>query len=323
MAWQLNAAGTSDSGLGLYPMPGTGVFMRREPVGLLLVGKRGRYELIPDDLEEVLERADGTSSLYELARSAGRAPEEVASKVLWLSSLAEQGFLELRRYPSAQARGLRVSAYRPFSDDAFSSPMYASLAITSVCNRDCAHCFRKGAERCRELDTTTLIGIIRGLSDLRLVELNITGGEPTLHRDFAEIIAAACGVIAGVSLSTNGTLLFPDRVDALLSAGVHCVQIGLNALFDDRSGSDEGMERIVEGARALLEGGAEVTLAAVLTRSIIDDLDEVERLGEMIRPAQLRIGPLIGCHEGVRMCMPERERMRDAILELRRWSRRT
>jgi MoaA/NifB/PqqE/SkfB family radical SAM enzyme len=78
-----------------------------------------------------------------------------------------------------------------------------------------------------------MIGRINRLADLGTSILTLSGGEPMLHPDLDEIIAAMRrrGVIAG--MITNGYLLMPDRIKRLNQAGLDHMQISIDNVKPD------------------------------------------------------------------------------------------
>jgi MoaA/NifB/PqqE/SkfB family radical SAM enzyme len=78
-----------------------------------------------------------------------------------------------------------------------------------------------------------MIGRINRLADLGTSILTLSGGEPMLHPDLDEIIAAMRrrGVIAG--MITNGYLLMPDRIKRLNKAGLDHMQISIDNVKPD------------------------------------------------------------------------------------------
>ena len=78
-----------------------------------------------------------------------------------------------------------------------------------------------------------MIQRINQLADLGTGIITLSGGEPLLHPELDEIIAAMRrrGVIAG--MITNGYLLTPDRVQRLNRAGLDHLQISIDNVMPD------------------------------------------------------------------------------------------
>src|SRR5438874_8684940 len=78
-----------------------------------------------------------------------------------------------------------------------------------------------------------MIGQINKLADLGTSILTISGGEPLLHPDLDDIIAAMRrrGVMAG--MITNGYLLTAERIERLNRAGLEHLQISIDNVMPD------------------------------------------------------------------------------------------
>ena len=62
------------------------------------------------------------------------------------------------------------------------------LFITSRCNSECSHCMSNCTADGIDMSDETLTQAIRFINEVRPMTVNISGGEPTLHRNIIEII---------------------------------------------------------------------------------------------------------------------------------------
>ena len=82
------------------------------------------------------------------------------------------------------------------------------LHITNECNLRCKHCYLSaGKPRRKELTTNEIKDLILQLKKMRVFCIFITGGEPTLRKDFEEIINYLFTINLDFNVVTNGTLL--------------------------------------------------------------------------------------------------------------------
>ena len=111
-------------------------------------------------------------------------------------------------------------------------PVYVIHFVTHRCNLFCEFCC-DGHNRLHR-DELTLEEITRFYRSLRAVQLSITGGEPTLRKDLAEILIAALDArVHSVSLNTNG--LIPERLEETLVRALGAAQtpkLKVNISFD-------------------------------------------------------------------------------------------
>src|SRR5882724_13202498 len=93
-------------------------------------------------------------------------------------------------------------------------PIMAHIIPIRRCNLSCTYC-NEYDDFSPPVPKDVMIGRINRLADLGTSILTLSGGEPMLHPDLDEIIAAMRrrGVMACVI--TNGYLLVPDRVQRL------------------------------------------------------------------------------------------------------------
>lgn len=92
-----------------------------------------------------------------------------------------------------------------------------SYEITEVCNYKCGHCYldHKKTSSLSLLDKKKIISLIEKSGCLWL---QITGGEPLLDKDFAEVYQFAHSLGLLITLSTNGSLLSEDRTARIIKA---------------------------------------------------------------------------------------------------------
>ncbi|MEE1282956.1 MAG: radical SAM protein [Acutalibacteraceae bacterium] len=82
--------------------------------------------------------------------------------------------------------------------------MQIYLLLTDNCNLNCKMCIR-GRQSGTNIDVTDLKKM-SGINDLTNHDIVVTGGEPTLHKDFKEIVALLLEKTRTVTITTNGTI---------------------------------------------------------------------------------------------------------------------
>jgi MoaA/NifB/PqqE/SkfB family radical SAM enzyme len=90
------------------------------------------------------------------------------------------------------------------------------VELTDRCNLRCGHCpsGRHGGRG--ELDPALFARILREIPACGIEQVAFTGGEPTLHSRFAELVSLTAGAGLDFALVTNGWSL-PKHLDALLA----------------------------------------------------------------------------------------------------------
>lgn len=106
--------------------------------------------------------------------------------------------------------------------------------ITPRCNLRCAQCYNVWKDYAgysnAELSPSDALALTEKiLRESHCSNFTITGGEPCLRKDLEDIVRLAAHHCQQVTLITNGTLLTPERITALIAAGVTLFELPLNA----------------------------------------------------------------------------------------------
>ncbi len=116
---------------------------------------------------------------------------------------------------------------------------YLRISVTDRCNLRCTYCMpEEGLDwipKPEMLSYEEIAEIVAQMSELGLSRVRLTGGEPLIRRDLAELVELIAAVpgIEDISLSTNAILL-PRFADDLKRAGVDRVNISLDTLDRER-----------------------------------------------------------------------------------------
>ena len=151
---------------------------------------------------------------------------------------------------------------------------YLRISVTQRCNFHCAYC---GAEQpgANELTAAQFAAFAHAFARAGITKIRLTGGEPLIREDIAEIAAAVKEAAAPETLAvtTNGFLL-KENAAALKAAGVDAVNISLDTLdpecFRRMTGRD-ALSAVLAGLEAALaQGFRHVKVNAVLLRGVND-----------------------------------------------------
>lgn len=169
-----------------------------------------------------------------------------------------------------------VDAYgRPLKDLRFS--------VTPECNLDCFFCHMEGltsrgpvrpgmySKMGGELlypEDYRLVGI--AARELGVSSFKLTGGEPLIREDIAEITRALSETGCEVSMTTNGTLL-ERKAHELAGAGLSRVNVSIHGLSREIYEKILGrptLDQALRGVRAALEAGLRVKINYVLVHRL-------------------------------------------------------
>jgi radical SAM protein with 4Fe4S-binding SPASM domain len=91
------------------------------------------------------------------------------------------------------------------TDFHFSAPLMGWIELTRACNLRCPHCFIEGGvARSGELPTDRILRLLDEWAEMGVFSVILTGGEPTIHPDFLDILHHAHGLGFAVGIATNG-----------------------------------------------------------------------------------------------------------------------
>jgi radical SAM protein with 4Fe4S-binding SPASM domain len=115
------------------------------------------------------------------------------------------------------------------------TPPLVWLELTRKCNLDCPHCYIDGGEaRPDEMPASEFYRLLDEFAEMGVWGVAFTGGEPTLHPEFASLVRHARARNLLVGIATNGMFLSPGLLDALPRDGV-IVSVSLDNLHVGRN----------------------------------------------------------------------------------------
>ena len=152
------------------------------------------------------------------------------------------------------------------------------ISVTDRCNLRCTYCMPLDvAFKPREelLSYEEIVRVARVAAGLGIRSIRITGGEPLVRRDVADLVGQLVTIpgIEEVSLTTNGLLLGEQAAD-LRRAGLHRLNVSLDALNEDlfeQIARRQGLDRVLAGlAAAKAAGFRSIRINAVSIRGLTE-----------------------------------------------------
>ena len=162
---------------------------------------------------------------------------------------------------------------------------YLRLSITDVCNYRCNYCLPNGYQKSGAssfLTADEIENLVAAMAELGLWKIRLTGGEPTVRKDFTEIAARVSAVpgVQRVATTTNGYRL-AENAKIWRDAGISAINVSVDSLdrqrFAEITGHDH-LNRVLDGIKAAQDAGFEkIKINTVLLRGIND-----HELGSML-----------------------------------------
>ena len=175
-------------------------------------------------------------------------------------------------------------------------PPIAMLAeLTHRCPLQCPYCSNPLdlQRRSEELTTEEWCDVIRQAAARGVMQIHLSGGEPTARPDLAEIVAAAQAAGLYSNLITSGVLLDEARLATLKGAGLDHVQISFQdtrATGGDLIGNFKGgHEKKLAVSKLVRAAGLPLTVNVVVHRQNLDRLSEMIDLAVALDAARLEI----------------------------------
>jgi GTP 3',8-cyclase len=176
------------------------------------------------------------------------------------------------------------------------------VSVTDRCNFRCTYCMPREVfgpdfaflEREELLTFEEITRVVGVMAALGVRKIRLTGGEPLIRRDIADLVAqlAAVDGIDDIALTTNGSLLV-RHAEALRDAGLSRVTVSLDSLdeqvFSSMADVDLPLSRVLDGiAAARAAGFGPIKLNAVVKRGVNDDgilplVDYARSHGDIVR----------------------------------------
>jgi MoaA/NifB/PqqE/SkfB family radical SAM enzyme len=160
---------------------------------------------------------------------------------------ARAAVARVRAVPHQLARNLAPSAATPYP-----RPPNIQVNVSSTCNLKCRMCPYLGVhastERLKFMTRETFERILPTIREIKHVHLS-GSGEPLFHRELFDFLARVRTEIPNcvIDLTTNGTLLTPERAARLIDFRVNKVHVS----FDGLPGRVETIRRNVNGSKVM------------------------------------------------------------------------
>jgi len=179
-----------------------------------------------------------------------------------------------------------------------SSPIFADLYLTHLCNLSCGFCYYRAFPDAggQELSTAGWKSVIDELATMKVLRVSIPGGEPFMRGDILELLEHIARRRMQIRLNTNGTLLDESIADALKNIGhFHEIQISLDGLRErhDAIRGQGTWDRATHAVRLLKGRGLPVSVNMVMTEENHGDCEAACRhFCEELKVDSLRVTPV-------------------------------
>lgn len=176
-------------------------------------------------------------------------------------------------------------------------PLHLIILITSKCTQKCNMCPQKKPNR--YIDSFKFDDISFGNFKMILnkfkyaVKLDLTGGEPFLHKDVFDMIEFGNKNKMSVEISTNGTIL-NDKIDQIINSSLSSLNISLDAhnpsAYEKMHGdSKQVFDTVIKNITELVERrnwfnkNLELQISYICTKANYKNIPDMVRLAEDLK----------------------------------------
>lgn len=172
---------------------------------------------------------------------------------------------------------------------------YARLALTDKCNLRCTYCMPENGLNWLKnemlLSTEELKRLMLVLRQAGIEKIRFTGGEPTLRKDFLELVTCAFDKLAfpKVSLTTNGTFSQNIR-EEIIRRPWHSINFSLDSLDAAQFQSitlRESFDVVYENLMALIKARMNIRVNMVMLDSVSSE--DIHAMIELTRKSAVSV----------------------------------
>lgn len=153
---------------------------------------------------------------------------------------------------------------------------YLRISLTDNCNLRCFYCMPEEEYTFTPASQLMQVNEIRQLAEIFVKEgvnkIRLTGGEPLVRKDAAEIISTLAELPVNLAITTNGTRLH-EFLDVLKRAKISSINISLDTLHEDRfkmiTRRDQ-FKLVMNNIRLMIDNGFHVKVNVVVMRALND-----------------------------------------------------
>ncbi len=189
------------------------------------------------------------ADVERLRRAAGLS-DDTALRPERFGALAYD--FDTRRLSFVRRRSQAHGALNDEFASGLDAPICLTWELTYACNLACVHCLSSSGRRDpRELSTAECKAVIDELERMQVFYVNIGGGEPTVRKDFWELVEYATAHHVGVKFSTNGSRIDADRASWIRMSDYVDVQISLDGATPEVNDRVRGLGSYDTAIRAM------------------------------------------------------------------------
>ena len=212
--------------------------------------------------------------------------------------------------PAADARG-----------PSFTAPLNVTIQVTNACNLRCGHCHNPNAGS-THMGFDDFAKIVTELRAMRVLNINLSGGEAMLNRRIYDMIALVTSLGMKVTMSTNCTFMDADKATALRAAGLRQAHVSLDshdsASHDAMRGRVGAFAKMKTNLRFLSDTGIQYTLVTTLRGQSVEEYGATIDMAFSLGASAHKTNTVVPQGRGHSLAIPGSRLMQHYITEFRR-----
>lgn len=257
--------------------------------------KDNSIRILPKNSLEILKLINRGLTLREIIKRTSKRinlDQETVKKDL-LSFLEKLLAIQAIKIRNKKAKEIPLHLKENKNSNHLFRPLKVHIAITNKCNLKCKHCYN--IDSGLELTKEQWFKIIDYLADWGVLKLQISGGEPLIHKDFKKIIFYAAKKNFSLMLFTNGTFIKENSIAQFIADNFSTVQINLDGIkeyHDEFRGISGSFDKTSRGLDLLLKNNANVILGMSIDNKNKEMMQSVYEMATKKGIKNIRFSPI-------------------------------
>ncbi len=164
------------------------------------------------------------------------------------------------------------------------TPKTVGIEITGRCQLSCRHCFNEsGSTNKNELPLEVIERILDEMMIWKVHDIRLSGGEPTFHRQFKQVVNACVDRKIRITMNTHG-VYNAKMIDYLKTAGIRLFLISIDGIEanNDAIRGRGVFQKVIKSVKMLNESGQKVLISFHVGTENQDDLSGLVALASDI-----------------------------------------
>src|ERR1039457_4560765 len=154
---------------------------------------------------------------------------------------------------------------------------YLRISITESCNMNCFYCMPDDKKSLHVpsqwMTKEEILNIAKVFVDAGVRKIRVTGGEPLVRKEAAEIIKGLSNFPIELTLTTNGVRI-DEFIDIFQDANIRSLKVSLDTLDEDKYfkiTKSNSFQRVYNNILLLCDKGFKVKVNLVVIKGVNDD----------------------------------------------------